>query len=126
MRRDYNVEAHLAAGRALAPLRDEGVLIVGSGFSYHNLSRFNASAAQPSQAFDQWLTAALVGSSPTERVNLLAKWEQAPSARVAHPREDHLVPLLVALGAAEKDAGERIYHEDEFFGAIAVSSYRFG
>jgi len=56
----------------------------------------------------------------------LKNWSQAPSARLAHPREDHLIPLMVAVGAAETDAGARVYHEDSFFGGIAVSSYRFG
>jgi aromatic ring-opening dioxygenase catalytic subunit (LigB family) len=53
-------------------------------------------------------------------------WSQAPSARFAHPREDHLVPLFVAVGAAEFELGDRVYHEDAAFGGVAVSSYRFG
>jgi hypothetical protein len=56
----------------------------------------------------------------------LKNWSQAPSARAAHPREDHLVPLHVAVGAAEEEKGVRVYHEDSFFGGISVSSYRFG
>jgi len=96
---------HLAAGRALAPLRDEDVLIIGSGFSYHNLRLFGAAAAEPSHQFDAWLTAALVEASPDERTGLLHRWEAAPSVRLAHPAEDHLVPVMVAVGAAEGDAG---------------------
>ena len=122
----YDPEAHLAAGRALAPLRDEGVLIVGSGFTYHNLRQFGPSAAVPSKQFDDWLTAALVDVAPAERTSRLLEWETAPSARIAHPAEDHLVPLMVAVGAAESDEGTRIYHEDDFMGGIASSSYRFG
>ncbi len=117
---------HLAAGRALAPLRDEDVLIVGSGFSYHNLRLFGAGAAEPSHQFDEWLTAALVAASPDERTELLQRWESAPSARIAHPAEDHLVPVMVAVGAAEGDVGTRIYHEDDVMGGVASSSYRFG
>jgi aromatic ring-opening dioxygenase catalytic subunit (LigB family) len=53
-------------------------------------------------------------------------WSEAPSARIAHPREDHLVPLWVVLGAAEQEAAACVYHEDRFFGALTVSSFRFG
>jgi hypothetical protein len=53
-------------------------------------------------------------------------WTAAPSARLAHPDEDHLIPLMVAVGAAEEDAGETVYHEDSFAGSLTVSSYRFG
>lgn len=126
IKKSYEPEAHLAAGRALAPLRDEDVLIVGSGFSYHNLGQFGPSAAEPSTQFDDWLTATLVDSSPTDRTARLHEWDTAPSARIAHPAEDHLVPLMVAVGAAESDPGTRIYHEDDFMGGIASSSYRFG
>jgi aromatic ring-opening dioxygenase catalytic subunit (LigB family) len=126
IRSDYDPEAHLAAGRALAPLRDEGVLIVGSGLSYHNLRRFGAQGEHPSREFDAWLTQAVCGSISEERNRKLRDWTKAPSARLAHPGEDHLIPLMVAVGAAEAEAGERVYHEDSFFGALTVSSYRFG
>ena len=126
IRRDYDVGVHLAAGRALAPLRAEGVLIVGSGLSYHNLRRFGAAGQHPSRQFDAWLTEAVCGSTSEARNRKLRDWASAPSARLAHPDEDHLLPLLVAVGAAEGEAGERAYHEDSFFGGLAVSSYRFG
>ena len=126
IRRDYDVDAHLAAGRALAPLRDEGVLVVGSGLSYHNLRRFGAAGVDPSREFDAWLTEAVCGSTSEERNRRLRGWTAAPSARLAHPDEDHLIPLLVAVGAAEGEAGERVYHEDSFLGGLTVSSYRFG
>jgi aromatic ring-opening dioxygenase catalytic subunit (LigB family) len=125
LRHDLDPKAHIELGRMLAPLRDEGVLIIGSGLSYHNLRMFNASAAVPSRAFDAWLQTALTTASPQEREHQLRHWEQAPSARVAHPQEDHLLPLMVAVGAAGEDAGSCVYHED-FFGAIAVSSFKFG
>lgn len=126
IRRDYDPEAHLAAGRALAPLRDEGVLILGSGLSYHNLRQFDARARVPSREFDEWLTAAVCGARAEERNRLLRDWRTAPSARAAHPSEDHLIPLMVAVGAAEAEACVRVYHEDAFFGGITVSSFRFG
>ncbi|MEP7039640.1 MAG: class III extradiol ring-cleavage dioxygenase [Acidobacteriota bacterium] len=126
IKRGYEPETHLAAGRAIAPLRKEGVLIVGSGLTYHNLRQFGAAAKVPSHEFDEWLTRTLRISDSAERNEMLRNWSKAPSARLAHPREDHLLPLMVAVGAAESEAGTRVYHEDSFFGGIAVSSYRFG
>ena len=116
---------HVEIGRALAPLRAQGILIVGSGLSYHNLRQFNASGAAASQQFDQWLRAAMA-LPPGERLAQLLAWERAPAARSAHPREEHLLPLMVALGAAERDGATTVYHEQAFMGALAVSSFRFG
>lgn len=118
--------AHLAFGRLLAPLREQGVLIIGSGLSYHNLRLFNDRAAEPSRAFDDWLQETVVRSSPAEREQRLLAWSQAPSARIAHPREEHLLPLMVAVGAANGEPGQCPYHQDDFFGAIAVSNFSFG
>ncbi|HKS27691.1 MAG TPA: class III extradiol ring-cleavage dioxygenase [Pyrinomonadaceae bacterium] len=126
IRSDYDVDAHLAAGKALAPLREEGVLIVGSGLSYHNLRRFGSNGEHPSREFDAWLTEAVCESTSEERNRKLRQWVDAPSARLAHPDEDHLIPLMVAVGAAESEPGEMVYHEDSFFGGLTVSSYRFG
>jgi aromatic ring-opening dioxygenase catalytic subunit (LigB family) len=117
---------HLALGRALAPLRDEGILVVGSGLSYHNLRAFGPAARAPSAAFDGWLESTLAISDAAARSATLSAWERAPAARLAHPREEHLLPLMVALGAAEAETATRVYHEREFFGGITVSSYRFG
>jgi aromatic ring-opening dioxygenase catalytic subunit (LigB family) len=118
--------AHLAMGRAIAPLRDEGVLIVGSGLSYHNLRQFFSPAAYgPSREFDAWLNGAVLGGSAADRDKLLSAWETAPSARAAHPREEHLLPLMVAAGAAGDDPAALTYHEKDFLGGITVSSYRF-
>jgi aromatic ring-opening dioxygenase catalytic subunit (LigB family) len=122
----YDPKVHILAGRLLAPLRQEGVLIIGSGKSYHNLRQRDARAAIPSRRFDEWLQATLVASPPVERLQRLTEWTSAPAARAAHPREDHLLPLMVALGAAEDDQAVCIYHEDEFMGSISVSSFRFG
>lgn len=116
-------EAHLAMGRALAPLRDEGVLILGSGMSYHNLQGIMRppSKAQ-SEIFDDWL-AETVAAPAAERAERLAHWDGAPEARACHPREEHLLPLHVCAGAAGADAGERIYR-DEVLGVV-VSAHRF-
>ncbi|MDT5158941.1 MAG: hypothetical protein QOH51_3298 [Acidobacteriota bacterium] len=126
IRSDYDPEAHLAVGRVLAPLRREGVLIVGSGLSYHNLRMLGPQGRSPSHEFDAWLTEAVCASTSQERNIKLRDWSNAPSARLAHPDEDHLIPLMVAVGAAEAETGARVYHEDSFFGGVAVSSYRFG
>jgi aromatic ring-opening dioxygenase catalytic subunit (LigB family) len=125
IKHSYRPEEHLAAGRALAPLSSEGVLIVGSGLSYHNLRAFGPAARAPSQAFDEWLGKALA-APPGERTKRLLDWESAPAARIAHPQEDHFIPLLVAVGAAEQEPAHRVYHEEGFMGGVTASSYRFG
>jgi aromatic ring-opening dioxygenase catalytic subunit (LigB family) len=106
LKADLDPAAHIAVGRLLAPLRDEGVLIIGSGLSFHNLrlrdARTRVSCSQPSN------------------------WTQAPAARLAHPREDHLLPLMTVVGAAEHEAGACVYHQDDFMGTWSVSSFRFG
>jgi aromatic ring-opening dioxygenase catalytic subunit (LigB family) len=126
LRSGYDPATHVAAGRALAPLREENVLIIGSGLSYHNLREMGPSAHAASKAFDDWLQETLVLTTAEERVKRLLAWDRAPAARQAHPREDHLIPLMVAVGAAEREHAQRVYHEDTFFGGVAVSSFRFG
>jgi aromatic ring-opening dioxygenase catalytic subunit (LigB family) len=127
LRADFEPAEHIKVGELIAPLRDEGVLIVGSGFSYHDTRGIMSGAgAAASATFDRWLNDTLVESSPDERRRRLLGWSAAPAARAAHPREDHLIPLMVAVGAAGNDAGARIYHQSDFMGAITVSSYRFG
>jgi aromatic ring-opening dioxygenase catalytic subunit (LigB family) len=114
---------HLAAGRALAPLRDEGVLIVGSGMSFHNLRGYlRPETLERARAFDAWLTAAVESPAP-ERNALMANWREAPFAAYAHPREEHLIPLMVAAGAGGDEPGTRIF-SGEPMGA-AISAYRF-
>lgn len=127
LKHGYDPEAHLAVGRALAPLREEGVLIVGSGLSYHNLRELGSPrAAEASAKFDAWLQEALLKSDGAERTRQLLHWAQAPAARSAHPEEDHLIPLMVAAGAAEAEPATCVYHEDTFFGRVTASSFRFG
>jgi len=116
---------HIALGRALAPLRDEDVLIVGSGLSYHNLRNFGAGGRAPSKAFDVWLQEAMA-ASPAVRADALVNWESAPAARICHPREEHLLPLMVAVGAAYDDAAQCVYHDENVFGGVTASSFRFG
>lgn len=127
IRRDFDPAAHIQAGHLLAPLRDEGVLIIGSGLSYHNLrAMFSGQGDAPSHAFDVWLQDSLIEQEGANRITRLMDWERAPAARHVHTREDHLMPLHVALGAAVKEPAQLIYHEDDFMGSLAVSSFRFG
>ncbi len=125
----YDPETHLKAGRALAPLRDRDILIIGSGLSYHNLRAMmtrNPAAETATKQFDAWLQTTLLHSSPAERWQRLCQWSEAPSARQAHPQEDHLLPLMVALGAAEHEPATLVYHENAFMGHITASSFGFG
>ena len=124
LRADLDPKAHLAIGRALAPLRDEGVLIVGSGLSYHNMSGFKGGTGGPaSKAFDGWLGAVVEKDAETRNAELAA-WTEAPSARDSHPREEHLLPLMVTAGAAESDPGKAVFR-DVVMG-LTVSAIRFG
>jgi len=107
-------EHHLAIGRALAPLRAEDVLLVGSGMSFHDLRAFfghlpREARAARSQPFDTWLQQA-AAADRARRDAELARWEAAPGARIAHPREEHLLPLMVMAGAAGDDRGRIAYH----------------
>lgn len=122
----YSPDAHLALGRAVAPLRDENILIVCSGLSYHNLREIRSIGAEPSAQFDAWLQKVLVHGPIEQRSEAMRNWSSAPSARRAHPREDHLVPLMVAVGAAETEPGTCIYHDTSTFAQITTSSFRFG
>ncbi len=97
---------HLALGAALAPLREEGVLIIGSGLSYHNMQGLAApTGGTASQRFDAWLVDAVTQPDVSERARRLKDWAQAPDARHCHPRAEHLLPLFVAAGAAAQDRG---------------------
>lgn len=124
LRSDLDADFHLGLGEALTPLRDDGVLIVGSGLSYHNMSAFMTShAVRDSVTFDDWLAAACT-AKPSARKSKLANWDQAPAARAAHPREEHLMPLMVAAGAAREDLGRTVFR-DTVMGAT-ISGYAFG
>ena len=114
---------HIAAGKALAPLRDEGVLIVGSGMSFHNLRAYmHPETRDRARVFDRWLTEAIEQPGPV-RTAQLTEWRAAPNAAFAHPREEHLIPLFVAAGAGGDASGVRIF-SNEPMGA-AISAFRF-
>jgi aromatic ring-opening dioxygenase catalytic subunit (LigB family) len=122
---DCDPAAHIELGRLLAPLRDEGILIIGSGMTYHNLRKLNSEGAVPSRQFDGWLQEAVTASSAARRKEQLTNWPDAPAARFVHPHPDHLLPLMVAVGAALDDPGTCVYNDNTMFGTITASSFRF-
>ena len=120
-------QAHLAIGRALVPLRDDGVLIVGSGMSYHNLREFFSpaqGAVTASEQFDAVLTTAVEAVDASVRDAQLMAWKQMPGALACHPRAEHLLPLMVAAGAAGTDRGHRAWN-GRVYGKV-VSAFQFG
>jgi aromatic ring-opening dioxygenase catalytic subunit (LigB family) len=126
LRQDLDAEAHLQAGRALQSLRDEGVLIVGSGMSFHNMRGYRDPRFGPiSDEFDAWL-AQTVEADPAVRWQALAHWDQAPRARECHPerQEEHLLPLMLAAGAAGDDQGRHVFVDRVL--ETSLSGYRFG
>ncbi|MCC6074482.1 DODA-type extradiol aromatic ring-opening family dioxygenase [Pseudomonas sp. GCM10022188] len=126
LRQDLDAQAHLDAGRALAPLRAEGVLIVGSGMSFHNMDGYRDPRFGPISAqFDAWLTATVEGD-PAARAAALRDWAQAPCARLCHPpqAEEHLLPLLVAAGAAGEARGRRVFSDRVL--ETTLSAFQFG
>jgi aromatic ring-opening dioxygenase catalytic subunit (LigB family) len=123
LRRGLDPQEHLSMGRALAPLRDEGVFIVGSGMTFHNLRAFGPQSAPVAESFDAWLRQ-VATAEPAERDRALARWTEAPSARAAHPREEHLIPLMVVAGAAGADRATVTYNGT--FAGLRLSAYHFG
>jgi 4,5-DOPA dioxygenase extradiol len=125
---------HVRMGQALAPLRNENVLILGSGMSFHRMKVFQAamagSSTEPidhgSVEFDRHLNRVLIeGDAAWEgRRKELESWASWPYATHAHPREEHLLPLMVIFGAADGDFGKCVY-SDNLLGA-KVSSFCFG
>ncbi|MEV5507910.1 dioxygenase family protein [Streptomyces orinoci] len=114
----------LETGRRLAPLREEGVLIVGSGFFTHNLAALRHSGTPAwSAEFDHWGQEALAAGDVDA---LLDFWQKSPAARLAHPRTEHFAPLFVALGAAEDELGSQRSVIDGFWRGLAKRSVQFG
>ena len=120
-------QAHLALGRALAPLREEDVLVIGTGGVVHNLGRLDWSGAAPAEewalAFDAWV-AEMVAAG---RADDLADFRrQAPHADLAQPSDEHFLPLLVAMGAAGPGAVGRRLHASYTYGNLAMTVFAFG
>lgn len=120
---NHGPEYHYRLGQHLAPLRSEGVLIIGSGAATHNLGAFSAYAAPPPDwaiAFDNWLTDAV---HRHDLAALLNYRQQAPYSAQNHPTDEHLLPLFVALGAG--GTGTQI-HQGFTYGAFSMSAFAFG
>jgi 4,5-DOPA dioxygenase extradiol len=122
--RGLNPAAHVAIGHALRELRPDNILVVGSGFSFHNMRAFSwqgMNAPDPANdAFQDWLIEACTGPIPqSKREQYLIDWEKAPSARYCHPREEHLLPLHVCLGMADKPA--EVVFDDHILGKRGVA-----
>jgi len=114
---------HLSVGRALTPLREQGVLTIGSGMSFHNLrALFTGGALDRSREFDRWLTET-IESPVAQRDARLKEWKTAPFASFAHPREEHLIPLMVAAGAGGDTQGKRVFQDDPM--DAVISGYRW-
>ncbi|MGI9623159.1 MAG: DODA-type extradiol aromatic ring-opening family dioxygenase [Acidimicrobiales bacterium] len=110
--------AHIQMGAALQPLAADDILLVGSGFTFHNMNAFgpthDASGADPeNEAFERWLreTCTSAELSEVERTQRLVHWFDAPGARWAHPREEHLIPLHVCYGAGGNQPGSVIFND---------------
>jgi aromatic ring-opening dioxygenase catalytic subunit (LigB family) len=125
LKSSYAPQEHIRAGQALAPLREEGILIMGSGLTYHNMRGFGRDESTPvAQSFENYLQNAISQPDAQARDRMLAEWESAPGARLAHPREDHLLPLMVAAGAAGADTGHALFVDHVM--KVPMASYEFG
>ena len=120
--------SHLRLGEVLRPLRQEGVLIIGSGGATHNLTHAmqasqNAPRVEWADTFREWLADAI----ENDRRNDLADYRAvAPDARRNHPTEEHFLPLLCAMGATEPGEPRRRVHKSDTYGALAMDAYLFG
>jgi aromatic ring-opening dioxygenase catalytic subunit (LigB family) len=123
LRRDLDPAFHISLGKALAPLRDRGVAVVGSGMSYHDLRHFRDGDGKDSAVFDAWL-AETAEAAPEERERRLTAWDKAPAARACHPREEHLLPLMVVAGAAGDSPAKHEFRD--VIGGKTISAFRFG
>lgn len=125
LKSSYDPGEHIRIGQALAPLRNEDVLIIGSGLTYHNMQGFGRTESTPiADAFQAFLNGAIGQDDARVRNDMLVRWESAPGARHAHPKEDHLLPLLVVAGAAGNDVGRPVFIDHVM--EVPMASYEFG
>lgn len=118
---------HLRVGEALAPLRDEGVLVIGSGHVTHNLRDWSQHRGDPRPAdyvvqFSAWLNERLARG---ERDELVAWHERAPAATRAHPTDEHFLPIFIALGAAGAGAAPTRFYAAIDASVLSMDAYRF-
>ncbi|MFO7696438.1 MAG: class III extradiol ring-cleavage dioxygenase [Anaerolineae bacterium] len=124
LRRGLDPAAHIAIGQALRGLMGDSILVIGSGFSLHNLSRLVWGGPdrpdRANDAFQDWLIETCTGPfTQAERDVRLIAWERAPHARACHPREEHLLPLHVCAGMAGGPA--RVAFDDRILGKRSVA-----
>ena len=112
---------HHRIGEALSELRGQGVLVIGSGMSFHNLQHFSHSE-QSSMEFDAWLDRVLP-QTRAQRGMDLGQWQKAPMALAAHPRSEHLLPLMVCSGAGSDLPGIKDWSGK--VGETVISAWRF-
>ena len=118
---------HFQVGRALAPLREQGVLVIGSGSFTHDLSRFRGQPADAPETpdvadFAAWMDTALIEG---RRCDLLTYRHKAPYAVAQHPTEEHLLPLFVAMGAAGDESRAERLHASVSYGMLRMDAYAF-
>jgi len=129
-----DAELNMKVGQSLAPLREDGIFIMGSGYSFHNMGAFFNSSKQSVKAsidFNQWLKKVILEDE--DRLEKLKKWDTAPGARISHPREEHLLPLLMVAAAGGDDSTPKLIYDttvggqdaDERVSEHAVTGYLF-
>ncbi len=125
---NFDPEAHIAIGKALASLHSQGVMILGSGMSFHNMQAFftvNHTTRSRSESFDSWLTETLISPdlSREEQIARLVNWQNAPEARFCHPREEHLLPLIVCFGAGSANSAHAVKIFETFLFNTKISAF---
>ncbi len=122
---DIDATGALRLGKALAPLRERGVLVVGSGSLTHNLYEFRQHVRDPdyAQAFADWVADTVARGDEDALVHYR---ERAPHAARAHPSEEHYLPLLVAIGASDSDEPRCLVHGGMTYSVLSMDSFGFG
>mmetsp|Transcript_2795 Transcript_2795/g.5226 ORF Transcript_2795/g.5226 Transcript_2795/m.5226 type:complete len:270 (-) Transcript_2795:144-953(-) len=123
-------EKHIAMGKALAPLRDENILLLGSGYTFHNLPAFfnpSETTLKASHKFNDWLKEVILEESGEDGKSSLEEnlihWENAPGARTCHPREEHLLPLFVVAASGDDGKKNELIYDEQNEHEFAVSGY---
>jgi len=125
LNRNLDPALHAKVGASLQALRDKGVLLLGSGYTFHNMGEFfnpTPAAIQASKSFDAWLRTTMETKEEATRRTAVAQWKEAPGGKVCHPREEHLIPLFVISGAGG-DAPAKVIYEDESPHATSAFSF---
>ena len=126
LNRSLDLETHFNLRVALEKFRDQGILIIGSGMSFHNMRGYGQPNFGPiSDQFDQWLVKTIESNAARRNQDLIF-WENAPAARLCHPtgQEEHLLPLMVVAGAASKEQGHSVFSDRVL--ETSISAFVFG